>query len=81
MYGSVRVREDHGLARAHLPGDAVDEGLPFAAAPAGLVHQLSAGDRNRLSRGVPVGPGRECFGAELLEAPARAETGREAVPV
>ena len=80
VYGSVRVREDHGLARAHLPGDAVDEGFPFAAARAGLAHKPSASDAYRLTKGVPVGPGLGCFAAELIEAP-EVEMRQEPVPV
>ncbi len=54
MHGPLGIREDHGLARDHVPGDPVDEGFPFAAFHVGIVRQRPMGEQFRL---IAVGPG------------------------
>lgn len=52
-----RVRADHSLARAHVPGDPVDEGAPFAAVSSGFIVPGRRGNPQRELVSIAVGPG------------------------
>lgn len=59
MHGALRVREDHGLARDHVPGDPVDEGFPFAAIHLGVLGSRPMGQGYGPDLSAAVGPRRD----------------------
>lgn len=53
----LRFCGDRGLARAHVPGDSVDEGTPFGSLPGDLTWPWPSGRGRRRQPRVAVGPG------------------------